>query len=125
MSEFIKKTEKEKDKYLEILSNKVQESYNKVKSGMKKGSENIKEEMKELIETTTETAKTLSYKVCDMLKSDYDKCFNNKKKIFNDIIQIVDENFGQCSKIVNEIHNLFLEELHFRITISIRHDYKP
>ena len=106
MSEFIKKTEKEKDKYLDKLSNKVKESYNKVKAGIKKGSENIKEEMKELIETTTETAKTLSYKVCDMLKSDYDKCFNNKKKIFNDLIQIVDENFGQCSKIVNEIHNL-------------------
>ena len=106
MSEFIKKTEKEKDKYLDILSNKVKESYNKVKAGIKKGGENIKEEMKELIETTTETAKTLSYKVCDMVKSDYDKCFNNKKKIFNDLIQIVDENFGQCSKIVNEIHNL-------------------
>ena len=106
MSEFIKKTEKEKDKYLDILSNKVQESYNKVKTGFKKGSENIKKEMKELIETTTETAKTLSYRVCDMLKSDYDKCFNNKKKIFNDLIQIVDENFGQCSRIVDEIHNL-------------------
>ena len=106
MSEFIKKTEKEKDKYLDILSNKVKESYNKVKTGVQKGSENIKEEMKELIETTTETAKTLSYKVCDMLKSDYEKCFNNKKKIFNDLIQIVDENFGKCSKIVNEIYNL-------------------
>ena len=106
MSEFIKKTEKEKDKYLDILSNKVQESYNKVKTGFKKGSKNIKKEMKELIETTTETAKTLSYRVCDMLKSDYDKCFNNKKKIFNDLIQIVDENFGKCSRIVEEIHNL-------------------
>ena len=38
MSEFIKKTEKEKDKYLDILSNKVQETYSKVKTGVKEGS---------------------------------------------------------------------------------------
>ena len=91
--EFIKKTEEEKDKYLDILSNKVQESYNKIKSGVKIGSEN----MKYLIETTTEAAKTLSYKSGDFIK---------KKIIFNNIMQIVDKNFGQCSKIVNEIHNL-------------------
>ena len=36
--EFIKKTEEEKDKYLDILSNKIQESYNKIKSGVKIGS---------------------------------------------------------------------------------------
>ena len=62
--EFIKKTEEEKDKYLDILSNKVQESYNKIKSGVKIGSEN----MKYLIETTTEAAKTLSYKSGDFIK---------------------------------------------------------
>ena len=114
MSEFIKKTEKEKDKYLDILSNKVQETYSKVKTGVKEGSKNVKNEMKELIETTTETAKTLSYRVCDMLKSDYDKCFNNKKKIFNNLIQIVDDNFGKCSKIVNEIYNLS-DDLEFNL----------
>ena len=91
--EFIKKTEEDKDKYLDILSNKVQESYNKIKSGVKIGSEN----MKYLIETTTEAAKTLSYKSGDFIK---------KKLMFNNIFKIVDENFGQCSKIVNEIHNL-------------------
>ena len=91
--EFIKKTEEDKDKYLDILSNKVQESYNKIKSGVKIGSEN----MKYLIETTTEAAKTLSYKSGDFIK---------KKIMFNNILKIVDKNFGQCSKIVNEIHNL-------------------
>ena len=106
MSEFIKKTEKEKDKYLDILSNKVQETYSKVKTGIKEGSENIHKEMKELIETTTEMAKILSYKVCQKVEYTKEQCYINKTKIFSNLIQIVDDNFGKCSKIVNEIYNL-------------------
>ena len=106
MSEFLKKTEKEKDKYLEIMSNKVKETYEQIKSGIKKGSKSVQNEIKDLIEKTTETSKALSIKVCDILKSDYEQCFNNKKKIFSDLIQIVDENFGNCSVIVDEIYKL-------------------
>ena len=106
MTEFIKKTEKEKDKYLDILSNKVQETYSKVKTGIKEGSENIHKEMKELIETTTEMAKILSYKVCQKVEYTKEQCYINKTKIFSNLIQIVDDNFGKCSKIVNEIYNL-------------------
>ena len=104
--EFIKKTDEEKEKNLDILSEKVKESYNKVKTGIKKGSENIKNETKELIETITETAKTLSYKFDDTKNYAKEQYIKKKKIIFNNIMQIVDENFGQCSKIVNEIHNL-------------------
>ena len=106
ISEFIKKTDEEKEKNLDILSEKVKESYNKVKAGIKKGSENIKNETKELIETITETAKTLSYKFDDTKNYAKEQYIKKKKIIFNNIMQIVDENFGQCSKIVNEIHNL-------------------
>ena len=81
MSEFLKKTEKEKDKYLESLSNIVQEKYDKIKSGMKKGVKSVQKETKELIEKMTETANALSYKVCDMVKKGYEQCNNNKKKI--------------------------------------------
>ena len=106
MSEFLKKTDKEKDKYLEILSIKVQETYSHIKKGMKKGSENAQNEIIKLIEQITETANTLSIKVCNVVKSEYKQCFNNKKRIFNNLIQIVEDNFGKCSVIVNEIYNL-------------------
>ena len=106
MSEFLKKTEKEKDKYLNIMSNKVRETYEQIKIEIKKGNKNIQNEIKDLIEKTTETSKALSIKVCDILKSDYEQCFNNKKKIFSDLIQIVDENFRNCSVIIEEIHKL-------------------
>ena len=106
MSEFMKKTDKEKDRYLEILSIKVQETYDLIKKKMKKGSENAQNEIKKLIEEVTETANALSYKACNMVISEYEQCFNNKRKIFNNLIQIVEDNFGKCSVIINEIYNL-------------------
>ena len=104
--EFIKKTDEEKEKNLDILSNKVKESYKKVKICVQKGSENIKNETKELIEIMTETAKTLSYKIEDMTSYTKEQYLKKKKIIFSNLIKIVDENFGKCSKIVNEIYNL-------------------
>ena len=53
----------------------------------------------------TETANALSYKVWDMIKSGYEQC-NNNKKIFLDLIEKVEENFGECSIIINEINTL-------------------
>ena len=40
------------------------------------------------------------------MKIGYDECNINKKKIFNNLLQIVRDNFGKCSIIVNEIYNL-------------------
>ena len=106
MEEFIKKSEKEKDKYIDILSQKVEETYIKIKDGIKKGSESVQNEMKILIEKTTETAKALSYKLCDIINEENKQCINNKKKIFSNLLNIVNDNFGKCSIIVNEIQNL-------------------
>ena len=106
MSDFMKKTDKEKDKYLDILSIKVQETYDQIKNGMKKGRENVQDEIKELIEKTTEMANILSYKVCKVVKLEYEECLNNKRRIFNILIQIVEDNFGKCSVIIDEIYNL-------------------
>lgn len=72
MSEFIKKTDSEKDKYLDILSIKVQETYDQIKKEMFKNSESAQKEIKELIEKTTETANALSYKICKVVKSEYE-----------------------------------------------------
>ena len=95
MEDFIKKSEKEKDKYINILSEKVEESYNKIKEGIKRGSENIQSEIKILIEKTTETAKALSYKLCDITNKDKEnnQCIIDKKKIFSNLLNIVKENF--------------------------------
>ena len=106
MEEFLKKTEKEKDEYIASLSSKVGETYNKIKIGMNKGSNNVQSDIKILIEKTTETAKALSYKACDILQEEYEQCINNKKKIFSNLLQIIENNFGKCSIIVNEILNL-------------------
>ena len=106
MSEFMEKTDKEKEKYLEMLSIKVQETYDSIKKGMIKGSENAQNEIKKLIEKITEIANVLSYKACNMVKSEYDQCFNNKRRIFNILIQIIEDNFGKCSVIIDEIYNL-------------------
>ena len=106
MSEFMKKTDKEKEKYLDILSIKVQETYDNIKKGIEKGSENAQNEIKKLIEKITEIANALSYKACNMVKSDYEQCLNNKRRIFNILIQIIEDKFGKCSVIIDEIYNL-------------------
>ena len=110
MEEFIKKSEKEKDKYINILSGKVKQSYNKIKDGMKKGNKSVQSEIKNLIEKITETAKALSYKLCDLTNKEKEKenkqCIINKKKLFGNLLNIVNKNFGKCSIIVNEIKNL-------------------
>ena len=106
MEEFIKKTEKDKDKYINTLSKKVEESFNKIKNGMKKGTSKYQNEIKTLIEKTTETANALKYKLCDISKEENEQCINNKKNIFKNLLNIIQENFGKCSIIVNEILNL-------------------
>ena len=106
MEELLKKTEKEKDKYINTLTSTVQETYDKIKINIQKGSKNVQSEIKNLIEKTTETAKALSYKVCDVLNEANDQCIMNKKKIFSNLLNIVKDNFGKCSIIVDEISNL-------------------
>ena len=58
----------------------MQETYDKIKINVQKGSKNVQSEIKNLIEKTTETAKALSYKVCDVLNEGDDQCIMNKKK---------------------------------------------
>ena len=41
-----------------------------------------------------------------MVKSDYEQCLNNKRRIFNILIQIIEDKFGKCSVIIDEIYNL-------------------
>ena len=106
MSEYLNKTKEERTKYLNLMSNKVKETYEQIKTGIKKGSANVQSKMKYLIEITTETAKALSYKYYPIIKSEVSECYNNKKEIFNNLMQIVEENFGKCSVIVDEIYNL-------------------
>ena len=104
--DFIKKTDKEKDKYIETMTTTVQELYEQIKIGVDKGSQTVKKEVTNLIEKTTETAKILSLKICDLTKIDYQQCYIDKKKIFSNLMKIVDENFGKCSILVNQIFTL-------------------
>ena len=79
--DFIKKTDKEKDKYIETMTTTVQELYEQIKIGVDKGSQTVKKEVTNLIEKTTETAKILSLKICDLTKIDYQQCYIDKKNI--------------------------------------------
>ena len=103
---FLAKTEKEKMKYIYNLEKNVQDIYEQIKIGIQKGSNSVQKEIKILIEKTTETSNALSYIICDPIKEEYEDCFCDKKKIFSNLLEIVNDNFGKCSTIINEIYNL-------------------
>ena len=106
VKEFLEKTEAQKNHYIEELNSKVIELYEKIKQDIKEHKENIQSEIKTLIEKTTEASKFLSYKICDIANMDYEECRNDKKKLFTNLLDVVKENFGECSVIIEQISKL-------------------
>ena len=56
-----------------------------------------------MVEKVTETAKYLSYKVCNIADLSYEECRSNKKLLLSRLLKTIEYNFGQCSEIVNQI----------------------
>ena len=77
----LQQTEEKKKEYLTGLNTKITELQQKIKEEFEQKKELAQNEVKELIEKITETAKFLSYKVCDAANMDYEECRNDKKKI--------------------------------------------
>ena len=104
--DFIDKTEEQKNNFIKELNLNVTKLYEKIKEDIKEKKENIETQIKSLIEKTTESSKFLSYKVCDIANIDYLECRNDKKKLFTNLLDIVKENFGECSVIIGQLSKL-------------------
>ena len=99
---FIKKSEVEKNQFISDLNDQIANIQKEIET--KK--DNIQTQIKQVMEKATETAKYVSYIVCDAAKMDYEECRNDKKKLLSNLLGVVQENFGECSTIVGEITKL-------------------
>ena len=106
VKDFMKQNETQRNTFITELNTKVKELYEKIKQDIKDKKDNIESELKTLIEKTTEASKFLSYKICDIAKMDYEECRNDKKKLFTNLLDVVEENFGECSVIIGELSKL-------------------
>ena len=106
VKEFIEKTEEQKNYFIEELNSKVIELYEDIKQDIINKKEDVESKIKTLIEKTTEASKYLSYKICDIARLDYEECRNDKKKLFTNLLDVVKENFGKCSTIIEELSSL-------------------
>ena len=106
VKEFIEKTEEQKNYFIEELNSKVIELYEDIKQDIINKKEDVESKIKTLIEKTTEASKFLSYKICDIARLDYEECRNDKKKLFTNLLDVVKENFGKCSTIIEELSSL-------------------
>ena len=106
VKEFIEKTEEQKNYFIEELNSKVIDLYEDIKQDIINKKEDVESKLKTLIEKTTEASKFLSYKICDVSRLDYEECRNDKKKLFTNLLDVVKENFGKCSTIIEELSSL-------------------
>ena len=106
MKDFIEKTEEQKNYFIKELNSKVTELYEDIKQDIINKKEDVESKIKTLIEKTTEASKFLSYKICDISNLDYEECRNDKKKLFTNLLNVVKENFGECSVIVEQLSSL-------------------
>ena len=106
IKDFMDKTEEARNNYIKELNITISELNKKIKQDIIDQKENIETQIKSLIEKTTEASKFLSYKVCDTANLNYKECRNDKKKLFTNLIDVVKENFGECSIIIGQLSNL-------------------
>lgn len=98
---FISQTYEEKQKLIEKIKNSAIEEYEKINDNYKN--------LSKLIEYTTEATQYLSYQICNAtnMKS-YNECRNNKKKVFTQLVEIVQQKF-KCSEIITIITSHIIE----------------
>ena len=103
LKSFSKYSEKDKDQYIQDFKNKALEELNKTIHS----SDKI---LKDFIEHTTAVAKYMSYKICNATNmASYEECRNNKKAVFRELVQFVQDEF-QCSQIIGIITDHILKD---------------
>ena len=106
IQDFMKKTEDQKNAYLQDLNKKLTEMQQNIKEDIKQRKETFRVKVKDLMEKATEAAKFLSYKVCDTVDMDYEECRRDKKKLVTSLLLLIRDNFGQCSVIIGQISRI-------------------
>ena len=92
LKEFIGYAEEKQKEFLNELKDNVIVLYDKVKEANKMSFD--------FIEGAIKFGKYLSYKVCNFTDMEsYDECRNNKKEVFNKLVDIIHDEF-HCSKII-------------------------
>ena len=96
LGEFKAKTEEDKDKILNELDISILDLKEKIKTDISEKKEKPKEKIRLLIEKGIELSKYLKYKECHKEDANCQYCMNNKKRWMNNLIEVVEDNFGQC-----------------------------
>ena len=106
IQDFMKKTEDQKNAYLQDLNKKIAEMQQNIKEDIKQRKETFRVKVKDLMEKATEAAKFLSYKVCDAVDMDYEECRRDNKKLVTSLLLLIRDNFGQSSFIIGQIRRI-------------------
>ena len=106
LKDFLKKTEEEKNNFLKELNTTISDLREKIKNEIAEQKENVEEKIKDLVEKATEAAKYISLKVCDVADMTYEECRTDKKKLITNLLQVVKDNFGECSVVIGQISKL-------------------
>ena len=108
IQDFMKKTEDQKNAYLQELNKKLTEMQQNIKEDIRQRKETFRVKVKDLMEKATEAAKFLSYKVCDAVDMDYEECRRDKKKLVTSLLLLIrvrpmlgyhwtnKQNYGKC-----------------------------
>lgn len=106
VEEFKDKTEEEKDKILNELDSSIIGLNKEIKAGNSEKKEKLNEKIIQLLEKGIELSKYITSKVCQKEDKNYQNCINNKRKWINNLIDAVEDNYGQCSLAIEHITGL-------------------
>ena len=106
LEEFKFKSEEEKDKILDELDSSLSDLNKKIKDVNSEKKENPNENIQILIEKGIELSKLMQFKFCQKGNADYQNCVNNKKKWINNLVDVIEDNYGQCSIAIEHVTSL-------------------
>jgi len=103
IEDFSSKTEEEKFKILEELDGSISNLNEEIKKYISEKKENPNEKVVELLEKMYEVNSFLQVITC---KKEDKNCENKKKKLMNNLLNVLEDNFGQCPTTVQYITKL-------------------
>ena len=99
---FDSKSNQEKDKILKELDSSILDLNEQIKNYTSGKVFNPDDDIVDLIKQLLEINLYLTKRPCNIFK----RCINLKKKIMNDILAVVEDNFGKCSLVIRHLTQL-------------------